>query len=263
MECSVLVVVLFVNRQEFPDEDSYERHPRNLNVDIERLRALGYVDALFLPDADEFYHQGKIKGAAVTYNDELAQIYEHHRRPQIFSGLATFMTKLVTTLQPTQVYVGRQCIQTERLLRLLLADLMLNVEVVGVDAVRREDGLLENTRLGAMRPDEVQMAATVFASLKELIGAYLAGETDPAKLVQVARDRLSQVIGLEVEYLAIVDEQTFKEVDAVDRRVGALVVVGVMICDTHHIADNVSLGPCELYRGPFAPVKELLARFRK
>ncbi len=244
MECDYVVVIIFVNRIEFASQEAFDEYPRSESADIEVLRSLRYVDILFLPKEEEFYHNGTIRGALISYHGGLGEIYEMERRPEKFTGMSTIITKLAGIIQPTQIYVGRNCVQTERLLRLLLEDLLIPVEVVGVPALRGPDGILFKATATLMVPESYELAKLVFPALMALISRYLHGESQCNQLLRDLRNDLERP-SLLIDYLAIVNEENFDKIEVLDFEKGGLLIIGVCINGKFQLVDNVVLAPCK------------------
>lgn len=251
MECDFLVIIIFVNRLEFPTQQSFEDFPRRPQEDIQALQALGYVDVLFMPPASEFYRTDAETAEGVTlsagstlvsYQGGLADIYEVARRPEKFRALCTMLIKMMGIVQPSQVYVGRECIQTERLLRLVFGDLLMPVELVTVPMTRANDGVILDARLTLMVREELELTRLIFPALLKIIQHCLKGEYDVGRLLQKCKEQLERP-GLIVDYLAIVDEGTFEAIERVDPTKGGLIIIGYTISGKFRLVDNVTIAP--------------------
>lgn len=245
MECDRVIVVVFLNRMEFETEEEFMAYPRNEFNDIELLESLEYVDGLFLPSSGDssLYHQGAMRGALISYNGPLAQVYELSREPHKFSGLATAVLKMIGIIQPTYLYMGRKCFQSVVLMRMLLEDLMIPVEVVETPILRRSDGILYDAVVeNLMGEEELNFARLVFPALLEIVKSYLAGELDVQKLVRKARFDLESPEVL-VDYIDIVDMNSFESLVRIDPLAGGLLIIVTTINGRFKLSDNVILAP--------------------
>lgn len=242
MECDIVAVIVFVNPLEFPDTASYEAYPRAQQSDIDKLRVLGYVDLLFLPALEEFFINGQISGALITYHGGLAETLEMKRRPEKFSGMCTIMMKFVGILQPSHLYVGRNCVQTVKLLQLLLADLMIPVEVVPIPIYRDPDGLVYDSRNYQMSEEDKALARLIFPTIQVIIQRYMSGDLDGQTILRDARNHLERP-GLIIDYFLFVREDNFEPIKQLSPEEGALLVLGVTINGKFPLVDNVVLKP--------------------
>lgn len=260
MECDRIVVIIFVNRLEFGSEEDYQAYPRNEEEDITTLRALRYVDVLFLPQEREFCHEGTLTGAVISYRGGMADIYELALRPAKFAGMCTMITKLVGIIQPTHIYVGRNCIQSERLLRLVMQDLLIPVEVVPVPMLRDRRGIVYDARLTQLNSTETELVAKVFPCLLKLVEEYMDGIFDKLRLISQVKFNLEEP-DLRIDYVDIVEEDSFAPIATLDNTKGGLVIIGLTIKDRHHLMDNIILAPYEVQ--PVSFFKRLFAKKKK
>lgn len=242
MECDRIVVIIFVNRLEFASDEDYKRYPRDEQKDILTLQKLRYVDVVFLPQEQEFCHEGTLTGAVISYRGGMADVYELALRPDKFTGMCTMITKLVGIIQPTHIYVGRNCVQSERLLRLVMQDLLIPVEVVTMPMLRDDRGIVYDSCLVQMSDSEIELASKVFPSLIKLVEEYLDGIFDKLRLISQVKFNLEEP-DLRIDYLDIVQEDDFTPITTLDHKKGGLVIIGVTIKKRHHLMDNIVLAP--------------------
>ncbi len=220
--CDVVVVSLFVNPSQFDAADDLERYPRDEAADV-RAAEEARVDLLFAPTADELYPPGF---DTWVEPGELGRILEGEMRPGHFRGVATVCAKLFSIVQPHVAYFGRKDAQQVAVVRRLVADLNLPLEIVALPTVRDEDGLALSSRNRFLSPRERAAALALPRALEAGRAAHRRGR-DP---VAAARAVLDAERGLTVDYVAVADFDQPTLAAAV--RVGAT-----------RLIDNVALEP--------------------
>jgi pantoate--beta-alanine ligase len=220
-EGSELVVVsLFVNPAQFSRGEDLERYPRDEARDIAAAEAAG-VDVLFAPDAQQIYPEG-----FDTWIDpgKVGTFLEGSSRPGHFRGVATICTKLFLLVKPRRAYFGRKDAQQVAVVKQLVRDLELPVEIVVCPTVRDPDGLALSSRNVFLSPEERQVALSLPRALEAGLAAHRSG-TDA---VRAAREVLDTEPGLRVDYVA--------EADLDGPTLAAAIVVG-----STRLIDNVVL----------------------
>ena len=235
--CPRVAVSIFVNPTQFNDKRDLERYPRTLERDAEMLRQAG-CDAVFAPAPAEIYPEGfstSIEVGAVTKPLEGAM------RPGHFAGVATVVTKLLNIVQPTHAVFGQKDAQQLAVIRRLVRDLDLPVEVVAGLTMREADGLAMSSRNALLTPEDRVAAPVLWRALSAARKAYDNGERSG----EVLRQSINEILGREsrasVEYVSVADPITLGELEAVGRG-GALVSMAVRFGSVRLI-DNVVLVP--------------------
>ena len=199
-EASDLVVVsLFVNPSQFDAADDLARYPRDEASDVRAAEAEG-VDLLFAPAADELFPPGF---DTWVEPGELATVLEGAARPGHFRGVATVCTKLFSVVQPDVAWFGQKDAQQVAVIRRVIADLNLPLEIRTVPTVRDADGLALSSRNGFLSPVERVAALALPRALEAAAAAFRAAEATPEDSVEVARRVLDAQPGVETEYLAL------------------------------------------------------------
>jgi pantoate--beta-alanine ligase len=222
--CDVVVVSLFVNPTQFNAADDLARYPRDEGADARAAETEG-ADLLFAPSADELYPEGF---DTWVEPGELARILEGEMRPGHFRGVATVCTKLFAIVAPDVAFFGRKDAQQLAVIRRLVTDLNLPLEIIAVATVRDDDGLALSSRNVFLSPDERRSALALPRALEAGLAAHRAG-SDPAA---AARAVLDAEGGLRVEYVALADLD------------GPTLAAAVRVGETRLI-DNVSLSPAQ------------------
>jgi pantoate--beta-alanine ligase len=187
-ECDCVVLSLFVNPAQFAEPSDLARYPRDEARDLELAEACG-VDVVFAPPADEMYPPGFQTWVEVT---ELGSILEGAFRPGHFRGVATVVLKLLVIVRPGRVYFGQKDAQQVEVVRRLIGDLALEVELRALPTVRDEDGLALSSRNALLSPEERARALALPRAL---------ATRDPKR----ARALLAESNGLVVDYVEVAD----------------------------------------------------------
>jgi pantoate--beta-alanine ligase len=232
--CDVVVVSIFVNPLQFNRGDDFDRYPRPIDTDVEACRAAG-VDAVYAPTAAAMYPRGfqtHVEPGA------LADSLEGASRPGHFRGVTTVVAKLFGAMQPDVAVFGQKDFQQLAIIRQMVLDLDMDVEIVGVPTVREPDGLAISSRNQRLGPDSRRAATCVVEALRIAIAAVEDGERNAARLVKVAADRIEAEPLARLEYVQVVDPVTLATVQEVDQP--AVIVAAAWFGDVRLI-DNLPL----------------------
>jgi pantoate--beta-alanine ligase len=194
---AVLVVSLFVNPTQFNDPADLARYPRDEASDAAQAEAAG-VDLLFAPTADELYPGGFDTS---VHPGRLGEVLEGAARPGHFQGVATVCTKLFSIVQPHVAWFGQKDAQQVAVVRQLVRDLNLPLEIATLPTVRDADGLALSSRNVLLSPDEREAALALPRALEAGLAAHRSG-ADAAK---AARAVLDAQAGLGVDYVEMAD----------------------------------------------------------
>lgn len=228
--CGYVVATIFVNPTQFNDPADLAAYPRSESRDIEVATAAG-VDALFIPGAHAIYPPGDAtvvdpRGAALGFEGDI--------RPGHFRGVATVCTKLFGIVRPDVAFFGQKDAQQVAVIRQLVRDLFLDLEIVVVPTVRADDGLALSSRNAHLSAPERQRARGIPRALAAGLAAYSTGH-DPVAAARAALD------GLHVEYVAVapLDEQPTLVVAA---RAGATRLIDNVPLDRPELANIPPVG---------------------
>jgi pantoate--beta-alanine ligase len=254
-DCDCVAVTIFVNPTQFGEAADLAGYPRDLDVDLERCRRAA-VDVVFAPSVAEMYPTGPTE--TTVEPGSLAEMLEGTSRPGHFSGVATVVTKLLAIAGPCRAYFGEKDFQQLAIVRRLVTDLDLEVDVVGCPTVREPDGLAMSSRNGRLSAPERQAAAAVWRALdtgRDLV----AGDERRAGEIELA---MAGVLGteplLDVDYAVVADPATLRPVARIESEVRLLVAVRV---GPVRLIDNVAATPASLGRPPApAPAVQGAAR---
>lgn len=226
-----VVVTIFVNPMQFNQPSDFDAYPRPLDDDLERCRAAG-VAAVYAPTAATMYPVGF---DTAVEPGALAERLEGPMRPGHFRGVATVVTKLLAAVTPDVACFGQKDYQQLAILRRLVADLDLGVEVVGVPTVREPDGLAMSSRNTRLTADERRAAVAVPQALAAAAGLHDAGTHEVATLVDAALAVLAAEPLARPEYVEVVHPETLEAV--ADTAAGAVILTAVWFGDVRLI-DN-------------------------
>jgi pantoate--beta-alanine ligase len=235
-DCATVVVSVFVNPLQFDRPDDLAAYPRSLETDLEACRGLG-VDVVFAPGVPEMYP------APPACTVEVGRLADHlcgRHRPGHFRGVATVVLKLLQIVQPDVAFFGEKDAQQLAVLRRMVRDLNVPVDVVGVATVREEDGLALSSRNRRLAPAERALAPGLFRALCEVRRQVRAGETEAAAIVARAAAEIPQDARLRLEYLELVDPE---ELQPVERVTAPVLAAGALWVGHTRLIDNVRCEP--------------------
>ncbi|MFA5121264.1 pantoate--beta-alanine ligase [Zavarzinia sp.] len=228
-----VVVSIFVNPTQFGPSEDFSKYPRQERADAARLAAFG-VDVLYAPTVDEMYPAGATTAVTVGgVTDRLEGVC----RPGHFSGVATVVTKLLNQVRPDLAVFGEKDYQQLLVVRRMVADLDLAVDIVPGPTVREADGLAMSSRNAYLSSEDRAVAAALPATLS-FVASQLRGGLDAAPLLEAGRTRLLKAGFSEVQYLDLADAETLAPLDRADRPARLLVAAKV---GATRLIDNVAV----------------------
>jgi pantoate--beta-alanine ligase len=232
--CDTVVVSLFVNPAQFNEAADLAAYPRDEARDAADAERLG-VDVLYAPAVEEVYPPGFATAVRV---EGLSDVLEGAERgPGHFAGVCTVVTKLFNVVQPDVAFFGQKDAQQVAVVGRMVRDLDIPVELVVIPTVREPDGLALSSRNGRLDPSERRRATALSRALRAAERAIAGGERDAAAITRAARAELD---GIQPEYLALVDPDSFQPITTVGDRV--LVAVAARVGATRLI-DNTLIHP--------------------
>jgi pantoate--beta-alanine ligase len=234
----VVVVSIFVNPAQFGPGEDLDRYPRTLSSDIEQLEDLGVPVIVFAPSADELYLPGEDLRIQLP---SLSNRWEGAERPGHFDGVCLVLTKLFGVVRPTSVYMGQKDFQQTVVVRRLLRDLMLPIELVVVPTVREADGLALSSRNRFLSAEQRAHAPILIHTLRELAEQVLAG-VELSTALRDAREILSTNHNCRLDYLDIVDGDGLEPVAGFDPAQRPTAIVAARFGSTR-LLDNLPLVP--------------------
>lgn len=233
-ENPVVVVSIFVNPTQFGPHEDFKTYPRDLERDLALLEK-EKTDIVFIPSDKEMYPEGYSSWVEV---EKITERLEGACRPGHFRGVATVVTKLFNIVEPTRAYFGQKDAQQALVIKKMVADLNMNLEVVIVPTVRESDGLAMSSRNVYLNYQERQAATVLFKSLTLARRCWEKGEKNAETIRQEMISFISKEPLAKIEYVSVADAQTLEELSSIDRP--ALVSLAVKIGKTRLI-DNIVL----------------------
>ncbi|MBF4244588.1 pantoate--beta-alanine ligase [Vibrio anguillarum] len=206
-EGNVVVVSIFVNPMQFDRADDLNNYPRTLDEDLSKLNAEA-VDLVFTPTPEIMYPQGLEKQTFVEVPG-LSHMLEGASRPGHFRGVATIVAKLFNIVQPNVACFGEKDFQQLAVIRQMVSDLCMDIEIVGVPTVREMDGLAMSSRNGLLTLDERQRAPVLARTMRWISSALRGGRDDYSSIIEDASDQL-RAAGLHPDELFIRDAKTLQ-----------------------------------------------------
>jgi pantoate--beta-alanine ligase len=234
IENSAVIVSIYVNPTQFGPREDFGAYPRDLNRDLDLLRE-GGVDIVFVPSDDQMYSPEFSTWVDV---EGVSKQLEGACRPGHFRGVATVVAKLFNIVQPTKAYFGQKDAQQVMVIKRMVADLNMAVEIVVVPTVREGDGLAMSSRNIYLSPEERKAAKILFRALTLARQLRLGGEKDAGKIRRQMAALIQKEPLAKTDYVSIVDAETMEELNLIDR--SALASLAVRIGKTRLI-DNMSL----------------------
>lgn len=235
-ECASVVASVFVNPTQFASSEDLADYPRDIDRDAALLEAAG-TDIVFSPSAESLYPDGYDTWVDV---ERLTERLEGASRPTHFRGVATIVTKLFNLVRPDRAYFGQKDAQQALIIRRLIHDLHLGINLVVSPTVREPDGLAMSSRNTYLSQKEREAATVLHRSLQLVETLYADGERNVEQLLNEMKKLLRAEPRARLKYISIADVEDLAELETVDRK--ALVSLAVEIGKTRLI-DNTILPP--------------------
>jgi pantoate--beta-alanine ligase len=234
LRCDALAVSIFVNPTQFGPAEDLAKYPRSLDRDLALCLAEG-VDVCFEPAARAMYPEGFQTTVSLP---AIADRWEGEARPHHFSGVATVITKLFGIVRPHMALFGAKDFQQVVLVRQLVQDLNLDVEIIVHPTVRERDGLAMSSRNVYLSPQERLVATALYQSLRAGAAAIRHGVTDAAAVQTMMAEVARRSPALTVDYLAVCDPRTLAPLSSVESRA---VLLGAVRLGPVRLIDNLTV----------------------
>jgi pantoate--beta-alanine ligase len=245
----LIVASVFVNPTQFGPTEDLARYPRDPEGDALKLTSRG-VDLLFAPSVAEMYpasapdpvggRSGGVSGGGIrVVPDEIASRWEGAVRPGHFSGVLTVVTKLLNIVQPDLAVFGRKDVQQATLVRRMVRELDVPVEIVVAPTVREADGLAMSSRNAYLNADERRRALALVTSLRAVTDSFGAGERQASHLVELGASYFRDLPNVTLDYFAVVEPLALETTETADA--SSIAIVAARVGATRLI-DNAVLG---------------------
>jgi pantoate--beta-alanine ligase len=228
-----VAVSIFVNPMQFGPREDFKSYPRDTRRDLARLEPL--TDIVFMPSDKEMYPRGydswvEVKG--------LTDVLEGAVRPGHFKGVTTVVAKLFNIVQPDKAYFGQKDAQQVAVIKKMVKDLNMNLEVVACPTVREEDGLAMSSRNTYLKREQRQAATVLYRALVLAQELVSRGENDAGAIRLEMKEFIDKEPQATIEYISIADNETLREIHRI--KLPALVSMAVKFGKTRLI-DNIVL----------------------
>jgi len=234
--CDTIVASIFVNPAQFGPNEDFEQYPRDLARDAELAFTRG-VDFIFAPAPEDMYPQ---QFATYVTVERLSEKLEGTSRPGHFRGVTTVVNKLFNIVHPHFAFFGRKDAQQVIIIKRMVRELSMDVEIVVGPTVREEDGLALSSRNVYLSTDERKAATVLRRALERCRTLYNGGEREGERLISAMRSLIEAEPLARVDYIAITDTERLDPVETIPTGIPTLVSLAVFIGATRLI-DNIVL----------------------
>jgi pantoate--beta-alanine ligase len=227
-----LVMTIFVNPTQFGPHEDYQRYPQDTEGDLDKARSAG-VDAVFMPTVEEMYPDGFQSTVTV---ENITQYLCGKSRPGHFAGVTVVVAKLFNITKPHLAIFGEKDYQQLIIIKQMVRDLNMDIEIIGVPTVREKDGLAMSSRNNYLSPEERLSALSLKKGLDFAKKMVAEGERDSAKIKNAVRELILSHPFIEIDYITICDPEKLTDMENIDRP--SLLALAVRVGKTRLI-DNI------------------------
>ncbi|MEN2994523.1 MAG: pantoate--beta-alanine ligase [Thermodesulfovibrio sp.] len=231
-ENDIVVVSIFVNPIQFAPGEDYERYPRDLETDKEKLESIG-IDYLFLPDVKSLYPEGY---ATYVIVENLSEKLCGRFRPGHFRGVATVVCKLFNIIRPVRAYFGQKDYQQSLIIKKMVEDLNFDIEIIVCPTVREQDGLAMSSRNTYLNEKERKAATVIYKALQEAEKLLKEGYNPEDVNLKIYEILKNEPLVKEIQYAGVYDPFTLEQIR--EKQDKYLVAIALKIGDTRLI-DNI------------------------
>ena len=232
-ENDITTVSIFVNPIQFGPSEDFERYPRDIEGDLGKLQT-EKVDIIFMPEISLMYPERFLTYVEV---DEISGRLCGAFRPKHFRGVATVVTKLLNIVKPTKVYFGQKDFQQSVIVKQLVKDLSIDVDVIVCPTIREPDGLAMSSRNNYLTKEQRKAATFIYKCLKEASDLIKSGKIDGTYIKGFMQERILKMPGISsIDYAGVYDIETMVEVSEIKEDI--LLAVALKIGNTRLI-DNM------------------------
>jgi pantoate--beta-alanine ligase len=234
-QCDVVVVSIFVNPTQFGPNEDFAKYPRTFERACEMLEKEG-VDLVFAPSVQEMYPGGVVTYVTVEgISDRLCG----RSRPGHFRGVTTVVSKLFHIVEPDLAFFGQKDAAQVAIIKRMVRDLNMAVEIVVCPIVRDPDGLAMSSRNAYLTAEQRKSALVLSRALRRVQEVFDQGERNAGKLIEAGKEVIAEEPSVRLDYLEIVDPETLVGIDTVSSK--SLVALAASV-GTTRLIDNVLLG---------------------
>jgi pantoate--beta-alanine ligase len=228
-----LIVSVFLNPTQFDNNDDFDKYPHQLNEDIEIIRNEN-VDVVFAPCTEDMYPEGFCTNVT---QDRLSDTLCGGVRPGHFDGVATIVSKLFNIIQPDRAYFGQKDFQQCAIIKRLVADMNMDIDIRVCPTVREEDGLALSSRNRRLNPEERQNALCVYGSLLKARDMFASNARNAKEIIEEMTSVIKKTKHTKIDYVSIVNADTLENLSSINGK--ALAAVAVWIGNTRLIDNTI------------------------
>ena len=232
-ENKTVVVSIFVNPTQFCPNEDFKSYPRDIQRDLVMLEP--DTDIVLMPSPEEMYPASYDSWVDI---EGITGVLEGTRRPGHFRGVATVCTKLFNIVRPTRAYFGQKDAQQLLVIKKMVNELNMPLEIVACPTIREPDGLAMSSRNTYLDPEQRQAAVVLYQALILAQQLYGHGERNTGMILGKIKEMKEQEPLAEIDYISLADTETLKELDTIGK--SALVSMAVQI-GTTILIDNIIL----------------------
>ena len=233
--CDRTICSIFVNPMQFGANEDFNHYPRTLDQDMQYLQDIG-CDLVYLPTASELYPEG-LEHITQVHVTDLTEHWEATHRPGHFTGVATIVLKLFNIVKPNVSVFGRKDYQQYRVIRKMVEDLNLDVEIIGAETTREFSGLATSSRNQYLTDEQKLDAAIIYETLKSSAQRIQSGERDYNQIEQQAVEVLLKA-GMSTDYYKVCNADTLQPAGNNDRKL--VILVTAKMGETR-LLDNIEI----------------------
>ena len=234
-KADVVVVSIFVNPLQFGPDEDLDAYPRTMDHDKAALESLG-VDLLFTPKSEDIYPRGLEQQTFVEVPG-ISYMICGASRPGHFRGVATIVCKLFNMVQPNMAFFGEKDFQQLQVIRAMITDLSMNLQIFGVPTVREPDGLAMSSRNNYLSTQERELAPTLYKQMCAMADQIELGRRDYSRLIREYKERLKEA-GFKVDYIEVRAAETLLQPGHEDMN---LVLLAAAFLGKTRLIDNLQI----------------------
>jgi pantoate--beta-alanine ligase len=228
-----LIVSIYLNPTQFDKDDDFRNYPRQLNKDIEVIRKEN-ADVIFAPCTEEMYPEGYCTNVT---QKRLSDALCGRVRPGHFDGVTTIVTKLLNIIKPDRAYFGQKDYQQCAVIKRLVADMNMDVDIKVCPTVREEDGLALSSRNKRLNLEERQSALCIYGSLLKAGAMFASNIRDTKEIIEEMTSIIKKTKHTKIDYISIVNAHTLEDLSSINGK--ALAAVAVWIGKTRLIDNTI------------------------
>jgi len=228
-----LIISIYLNPTQFDNNDDFDKYPRLLNDDIEIIRNEN-ADVVFTPCTEEMYPDGFC--THVT-QDKLTDALCGGVRPDHFNGVTTIVTKLFNIIKPDRAYFGQKDYQQSAIIKRLVVDMNMDIDIRVCHTVREEDGLALSSRNKRLSLEERKDALCIYGSLQKAGAMFASNVRDAKAIIEEMTSVIKKTKRTKIDYISIVNTDTLEDLSSINGK--ALAAVAVWIGNTRLIDNTI------------------------